>query len=85
MLVCMRTTVNLPDELVRRAKKIAAESRITLTALIEEGLHEAIARRKRRSRGEPLRLSTYGAKGPLPGVDLDDSAALLDLMDDGAG
>jgi hypothetical protein len=81
----MRTTVNLPDELVRRAKKIAAESRTTLTALIEEGLHEAIARRKRRSRGEPLRLSTYGAKGPLPGVDLDDSAALLDLMDDGAG
>jgi hypothetical protein len=85
MFVCVRTTVNLPDELVSRAKKIAAESRITLTALIEEGLHEAIARRKRGSRREPLRLTTYGAKGPLPGVDLDDSAALLDVMDDGAG
>jgi hypothetical protein len=85
MLLCMRTTINLPDDLLIRAKKVAAESRTTLTALIEEGLHEAISRRKRRGRVRPTRLTTFGAGGLRPGVDLDDSASLLDVMDDGAG
>jgi len=34
----MKTTVDLPDETVRRAKVVAAERRTTLRALVLEGL-----------------------------------------------
>jgi len=34
------------------------------------------------ARAEPVELPTFGSEGVLPGVDLDDSASLLDLMDE---
>lgn len=41
MLLCMRTTLNLDDELVREAKILAIRRHTTLTALIEQALREA--------------------------------------------
>ncbi len=78
----MRTTIRLPDDLLREAKRLAAETDRTLTSLIEDALRSAI--RGRPQNGEPIvpvRLTTFGRKGTLPGVDLDDSAALLDHME----
>jgi hypothetical protein len=75
----MRTTINLPDDLLTRLRRLAAESGTTLTAVIEDALREALARRKRPARLRRLRLPTFGREGLQPGVDLDDSAALLDL------
>ena len=77
----MRTTVHLPDDLLAEAKKMAAESRTTLTALFEDSLRETVGRRARRPRPKPLRLKTFGGSGLRPGVDLDDSASLLDVME----
>lgn len=77
----MRTTINLPDDLLARLRKVAAESRTTMTALIEDALREALARRRRAPRRERGRLTTFGAGGLQPGVDLDDTAALLDLTE----
>lgn len=55
---------------------------MTLTAIIEESLRERLSRRKEGTqRRLAVRLKTTGKGGVLPGVDLDDSAALLDLMD----
>ncbi len=52
----------------------------TLTALIEDSLRRALA-----PPGAPPRtrepLATFRGDGLQPGVDLDDTAALLDLMD----
>lgn len=76
----MRTTVRLDDDLLREAKRAAAESGRTLTALIEEALRERLARRTRGPKREWIELSTEPG-GPLPGVDIDNSAALLDLME----
>ncbi|OGA48093.1 MAG: hypothetical protein A3F74_27205 [Betaproteobacteria bacterium RIFCSPLOWO2_12_FULL_62_58] len=76
----MRTTINLPDALIARAKKLAAESRTTLTAVIESSLRETLARRRRGSRAPAVKLPVFGKKGLQPGVDLDDSAALLEVM-----
>lgn len=81
----MRTTINLPDELLAQIKKLAAASRSTVTALIEDALREALAKRRRRRRHEHVELRTYGKQGLLPGVDLDDTAALLDLMEPPVG
>ena len=78
----MRTTIRLPDDLLREAKQRAAETDRTLTSLIEDALRAAL--RGKPENGEPLkplRLATYGRGGTLPGVDLDDSAALLDRME----
>lgn len=77
----MRTTINLSDDLMAQIKKVAAASHSTVTALIEDTLREGLARRRRSRRSERAALPTYGKKGPLPGVDLDDTASLLDVME----
>jgi hypothetical protein len=77
----MRTTINLPDDLLARLKKLAAASGTTVTALIQDALREALARRQRTRPATVVRLTTYRGTGLQPGVDLDDSAALYDLMD----
>ncbi len=77
----MRTTINLPDDLLAQVKKLAAEMRTTVRALIEEAVREKLGRRRRKRESRPVRLTTFGGTGLQPGVDLDDSAALLDLMD----
>ena len=81
----MRTTINLPDELLQALKKQAAEQGTTVTALIEDSLRASLARKHVRGRGRRVRLKTYGRGGLLPGVDLDDTASLLDLMEGGNG
>jgi len=78
----MRTTVRLDDALLERAKREAARRRTTLTALIEQGLRLAMSRPA--AQREATRVSLPVCRrdgGTLPGVDLDDSAALLDRME----
>lgn len=77
----MRTTVRLPDELLKAAKRRALETGRTLTDVIEDALRAALAREEGEAGGEPVRLPTFGSGGTLPGVDLDDTAALLDMME----
>jgi hypothetical protein len=78
----MRTTLDLNDTLVRRAKKLAAERGTTLTALIEDALRarlsEPAAAKKRR------KLPVFKGDGLQPGVELHDTSALLDLLEDDA-
>jgi hypothetical protein len=77
----MRTTINLPDDLLAQLKKLAAASGTTVTALIQDALRESLARRRRPLRPPRVELPTFGTGGLQPGVDLDDSAALLDLTE----
>jgi hypothetical protein len=76
----MRTTIRLDENLLAEAKQRAARGGKTLTAVIEEALRESFSRRERREQ-PPARLPAWGKGWVLPGVDLDDSAALLDLME----
>jgi hypothetical protein len=78
----MRTTVNIDDELLRDAKKQAADEGRTLGELISESLRERLARRPRSGR-KRYSAVTAGAGGPLPGVDITNNAAIRDLMDAG--
>jgi hypothetical protein len=81
MLRCMRTTVRLDEHLLAQAKKHAAESGMTLTAMLEQALRESLARRVPQSKAKRVRLKTVKGGGVRAGVDLDDSASLLDLME----
>ena len=78
----MRTTVYLPDDLLSKAKQEAAASGRTLTSLIEDGLRQLLANQQKAVSGGPVRLPTYGGQGLQAGVDLDDTSALLDLMEE---
>ena len=77
----MRTTIRIDDDVLRGAKKLAFETDRTLTAVIEDALREVLVRRSQSAKRRPVRLPTFGGEGLQPGVDLDDSAALLDLME----
>jgi hypothetical protein len=77
----MRTTIRLPESLLRRARKKAAEEGRTLTSLLEEGLKTVLAESKPAKR-KRVRLPVSRARGgTLPGVDLNRSSDLLDLME----
>ena len=75
----MRTTIRLPDDLLAEAKKAALESHRSLTALIEDALREVLARRAQKAATRPVTLTTCGGTGLQPGVDLNNSADLLEL------
>jgi hypothetical protein len=77
----MRTTVRLDDDLLRRTRALAAQTGRTLTAVIEDALRVALVRQRGR-RGQPrISLPTFKGTGLQPGVDLDDTDGLLDIMD----
>jgi hypothetical protein len=78
----VRTTINLDDQVLAEAKLLAHRSGTTLTAVIEDALRERLSRRARpQTASAPFKLRTFTGSGLQPGVDLDDSAALRDLMD----
>ena len=81
MLKHMRTTINLPDDLILRAKKAALDADTTLTEFIADALRESLAQRRREKRTLELEINPSGGGGLSPGVDLDDTSALLDVMD----
>jgi len=75
--------VRLDDTLLRQAKKLAAETGRSLTAVIEDALREVVGRRAASSaRKENIAFPTFKGRGLRPGVDLDNSAALLDVMEE---
>jgi len=77
----MRTTITIDEALLAEAKELAARERRSMSDIVDEGLRFVIAQRKEAAEQAPIKLPTVGGGGILPGVDLDDSAALLDLMD----
>lgn len=79
MLLCMRTTIDVNDALLRAAKRRAAEQGQTLREVVEAALHAYLGASKPRS-GYTLRWRPE--RGRLqPGVRLEDRDALWDLME----
>jgi hypothetical protein len=77
----MRTTIRLDDDLLRKTRALAAQTGRTLTAVIEDALREALARSRQRRDQPRIALPTFKGNGLQPGVDLDDTVGLLDIMD----
>jgi hypothetical protein len=67
----MRTTVRLPEDLLRRAKRKAAADGRTLTELIEDGLRAVVDEASKPAKRRQVVLPVSKARGGLlPGVDL---------------
>ena len=77
----MRTTLYIDDALLKKTKEIAIAEGQSFTSFTEEALREAIARRASQKKIQPDALKTFKGQGLLPGVDLNDSANLLDAME----
>jgi len=78
----MRTTVRLDDKLLEQAKKEAARKGKTLTAFMDEAIRQALTKPTDRPPRKKVHLPVSRAGGgTLPGVDLNDSAALLEIME----
>ena len=79
----MRTTLTIDDQLLAEYKQVAAVTHRTLSYVIQDALRETLARRREAAAGQPVRLPVIGGGGLRPGVDLDDNARLLELLEAG--
>lgn len=74
----MSATIQLPDDLLKATENFPAVTHHKVNEIAEEVLRDRLAR----CQAFPtVRFITYGQGGHLPGVNLDDSAALLAIMD----
>jgi hypothetical protein len=76
----MRTTLDIDDQVLRQAKKLAAEEGKTLTRIIEEALRERFLPRQRSARKFKLRLLTKTGR-IIPGTNLADRDLLYERME----
>jgi len=79
MLVCVRTTVNLPDALFLEVKQRAAQRATTVTSLLEEALRDLLVKEQNVRHRRPL--PTDGEPNGRLLVDLLDADALADALD----
>ena len=76
----MRTTIRIKDDLLKQAKKQAADEGRTLTSLVEDGLALILSKPKN-SRQKRVDLPVSKATGGiLPGIDLNRSSDLEEVM-----
>ena len=81
----MKTTVEIPDDLLDKAKQVAATENVTLRSLIEEGLRWVLARRGKRSQRFTLRDAGVTGGGIREGLTEGDWNEIRDLTYRGRG
>ena len=81
----MRTTIRINDQLLRDAKAHSARMGCSLTSLIEDALRQMLARQTGKPNQGRVKLTTVSGRGLRPGVDLDNSAKLLEILEQADG
>jgi hypothetical protein len=80
----MKTTLDIPDPLLREARRIAVREHTTLRALVEQGLRKIISERKA-ARPFRLRKVTFKGQGLVPELRGADWDKIRDLAYEGRG
>lgn len=75
----MKTTVEIPDSLLREAKRVALRERTTVRALIERGLRSVLDHRRPSGRFT-LRQASFRGEGLAAGASLRDWGTVRDLV-----
>jgi len=77
----MKTTIDLPDDLLIEAKKRAAETRTTIRALVERGLRRELGEGHSRKAVRRPAIRWITVKGGLPrDLDVADRAGMMDWL-----
>jgi hypothetical protein len=78
----VKTTVEINEGLLRRAKQRAAADGTTLRSLLEEALQRLLDDKDRPTRGARLRDVRFrGGTGPAPGMDISDWNAVRESIE----
>ncbi len=77
--------VPINEQLLREVEVVAAKTGRTVPAVVEDALRDGLDRQKQAASREPFTWPILNLGPPLPGVDLNNSAALLDLMEEDDG
>ena len=84
MVSHMKTTIQIPDSLLKEVRRLANEENTTLKSLTEEGLRRIISERKRRGKFK-LRKATFKGKGLQPKLEGTPWDRIRDLSYEGRG
>ena len=84
MVNYMKTTIQIPDSLLKEVRKLANEENTTLKSLMEEGLRRIISEHKRRGTFK-LRKATFRGKGLQPHLEGATWDHIRDLSYEGHG
>ena len=78
----MRTTINIEDGLLEVAKRRANRTKNSLSAVLNEALRTGLLRTEESPTAQTQRpLQTFRGDGVRPGVDLNDSRDMLEIME----
>jgi plasmid stability protein len=77
----VRTTIQLDDEVFRAFKQRAAEHGTSLAHEIEEAMRSELAACADAAQSEPYQVPIFRGTAPVPGVDLNSNAALIDVLE----
>jgi hypothetical protein len=77
----VRTTISIPDPLLKNAKRLAAARGVTLSTVIEDALRDHLTE-VAAPPGSPFRLHTVRGRLVNPGLDLDRTSALVSADDE---
>ena len=79
----MKTTIDLPDDLLIAAKMLAAKRRTTIRSLVERGLRKELGESGSSAAGRRPRIRWVTVKGGLaPGLDVADRARMMEWLQD---
>jgi hypothetical protein len=76
----MRTTLDINDQLLEAARRVAAKKGTTLTAFVEHALAASLTRRGAAASSYRLQWKTHRGR-TLPGVDVSDRDRLFERME----
>jgi hypothetical protein len=80
----MRTSIDMPDSLLAKAKEVARHRGTTLRELVIEGLRTVLDKQARAPRFR-LRDASFGKGGLVAGLDETDWEKIRDLSYEGRG
>ena len=80
----MKTTIEIPDSILKEARKLASREGTTVKALVVESLQKVIAERKRAGIFK-LRRATFKGKGLQPHLEGSTWERIRDLAYEGRG
>jgi hypothetical protein len=75
----MRTTVDIDDQLLLHAKHQAIQQGCTLKQVLENALRYSFSHQVLSHK--PVSLETFSGTGLKPGVNLENTRSLIDIMD----
>lgn len=73
----MRTTVKLPDSLLKTAKSQASKQGLSLSSYIEHLLRQSLTGKQTKKRNAPLKLLTVKGQMLNPDLNLDRTSEIL--------